>query len=61
MIDSPCVYIGVGAALRNARRASVAYDLIGKNFVPPDVRAKVTGRAKYPEDFRVEGMVLRGF
>ena len=36
----------------------MTYDLIGKNFVPPDVRAKVTGRAKYAEDFRVEGMVF---
>lgn len=36
----------------------MAYDLIGKDFVPPDVRAKVTGRAKYAEDFRAEGMVF---
>jgi xanthine dehydrogenase molybdenum-binding subunit len=36
----------------------VAYDLIGKNFTPPDVRAKVTGKAKYAEDFRVDGMVF---
>ncbi len=36
----------------------MAYDLIGKDFVPPDIRAKVTGRAKYAEDFRAEGMVF---
>jgi len=36
----------------------VAYDLIGKDFVPPDVRAKVTGSAMYAEDFRAEGMVF---
>ena len=36
----------------------MTYDLIGKNFVPPDIKAKVTGRAKYAEDFRVEGMVF---
>ena len=36
----------------------MAYDLIGKNFTPPDVRAKVTGKAKYAEDFRVDGMVF---
>ena len=36
----------------------MAYNLIGKNFVPPDVRAKVTGKAKYAEDFRAEGMVF---
>jgi xanthine dehydrogenase molybdenum-binding subunit len=33
-------------------------DLIGKNFTPPDVRAKVTGSAKYSEDFRAEGMLF---
>jgi xanthine dehydrogenase molybdenum-binding subunit len=36
----------------------MAYDLIGKNFTPPDVRAKVTGGAKYSEDFRLDGMVF---
>lgn len=35
----------------------MAYNLLGKNFVPPDIRGKVTGAAKYAEDFRVEGMV----
>ena len=34
------------------------YDLIGKDFTPPDVRAKVTGSAKYSEDFRPEGMLF---
>jgi CO/xanthine dehydrogenase Mo-binding subunit len=33
------------------------YQLLGKNFVPPDVHGKVTGKAKYAEDFRAEGMV----
>ena len=36
----------------------MAYDLLGKNFTPPDVHAKVTGKAKYSEDFRVDGMVF---
>jgi CO/xanthine dehydrogenase Mo-binding subunit len=36
----------------------MAYDLLGKDFVPPDVQAKVTGKAKYSEDFRVDGMVF---
>ena len=35
----------------------MAYSLIGKNFTPPDIHAKVTGKAKYAEDFRVEGML----
>ena len=36
----------------------MAYDLIGKNFTPPDIYGKVTGRAKYAEDYRAEGMVF---
>lgn len=36
----------------------MAYRLLGNDFVPPDVRGKVTGRAKYSEDFRFEGMVF---
>src|SRR5580658_1586109 len=36
----------------------MAYKLVGKNFVPHDVVAKVTGRAKYAEDFRADGMVF---
>ena len=36
----------------------MAYSLLGKDFTPPDVEGKVTGRAKYAEDFRVEGMVF---
>src|SRR6201997_5601541 len=36
----------------------MAYKLIGKNFTPHDVVAKVTGKAKYAEDFRADGMVF---
>ncbi len=36
----------------------MAYSLIGKDFTPPDVRAKVTGSAKYAEDFRADGMAF---
>jgi len=36
----------------------MTYKLLGKNFTPPDVVAKVTGQAKYAEDFRVDGMVF---
>ncbi len=35
-----------------------AHKLIGRNFLPPDVIGKVTGRAKYAEDFRAEGMLF---
>jgi CO/xanthine dehydrogenase Mo-binding subunit len=34
------------------------YRLIGKNYVTPDLHAKVTGLAKYAEDFRAEGMLF---
>ena len=34
------------------------YKLIGKDFTPFDIEAKVTGRAKYSEDFRAEGMLF---
>lgn len=33
------------------------YKHIGKDFTPPDVVGKVTGKAKYAEDFRADGMV----
>jgi CO/xanthine dehydrogenase Mo-binding subunit len=36
----------------------MAYDLLGKNFIPPDIHGKVTGKAKYAEDFRAEGMAF---
>lgn len=36
----------------------MAYRLVGNDFVPPDIHGKVTGRAKYSEDFRFENMVF---
>ncbi len=36
----------------------MAFRLVGKNFTPPDIHAKVTGKAKYAEDFRADGMVF---
>ncbi len=35
----------------------MAYMHIGKDFVPPDVPGKVTGRIRYAEDYAREGMV----
>ena len=32
--------------------------LIGRNYLPPDLVAKVTGKAKYAEDFRADGMLF---
>ncbi len=36
----------------------MAFKVIGQNYTPPDVEAKVTGKAKYAEDFRADGMVF---
>src|SRR5918994_7877825 len=32
--------------------------LVGQNYTTPDLVAKVTGQAKYAEDFRAEGMLF---
>ena len=32
--------------------------LVGVNYSTPELRAKVTGRSKYAEDFRAEGMLF---
>jgi len=32
--------------------------LVGRNYTPPDHVAKVTGRAKYAEDYRADGMLF---
>src|SRR5206468_11357707 len=32
--------------------------LVGQNYTTPDSVAKVTGKAKYAEDYRVEGMLF---
>src|SRR5580658_8745358 len=34
------------------------FKLIGKNYVTPDLVAKVTGAAKYAEDYRADGMLF---
>ncbi len=36
----------------------MAFRLIGKDFTPPDLEAKVTGKARYSEDFRADGMAF---
>ena len=32
--------------------------LVGQNYTTPDLVAKVTGRAKYAEDYRADGMLF---
>ena len=49
---------GVGSTQTSARQYGAGYKLIGKNYVTPDLYAKVTGQAKYAEDFRAEGMLF---
>jgi CO/xanthine dehydrogenase Mo-binding subunit len=36
----------------------MADKLVGQNYTPPDLVAKVTGKARYAEDFRVDGMLF---
>src|SRR5919204_816518 len=38
--------------------ATNTHKLIGQNYTTPDLVAKVTGKAKYAEDFRAEGMLF---
>src|SRR5450432_2486277 len=34
------------------------HKLVGKNYQTPDLVAKVTGKAKYAEDYRADGMMF---
>src|SRR5437773_9152570 len=34
------------------------HKLIGKNYTTPDMLAKVTGKSKYAEDYRADGMLF---
>ncbi len=45
-------------AANTERQYGAGYKLIGKNYATPDLYAKVTGQAKYAEDFRAEGMLF---
>ena len=38
--------------------ADITNKLVGQNYTPPDYEAKVTGRAKYAEDYRADGMLF---
>jgi len=40
------------------RQYGPQYKLIGKNYATADLMAKVTGKSKYAEDFRAEGMLF---
>ncbi len=49
---------GVETAKTTERQYGAGYKLIGKNYATPDLYAKVTGQAKYAEDFRADGMLF---
>ena len=42
----------------NQQKFGEKYKLIGKDYPTPDLYAKVTGKAKYAEDFRADGMLF---
>src|ERR1700723_2670990 len=46
------------SAAAPAREYGVGRKLIGKDYKTPDLYAKVTGQAKYAEDYHAEGMLF---
>src|SRR5438105_15720659 len=42
----------------NQQKLGTKYNVLGKDYSTPDLYAKVTGQAKYAEDFRAEGMLF---
>lgn len=42
----------------NEQKFGGQYKLLGKDYPTPDLYAKVTGKSKYAEDFRAEGMLF---
>ncbi len=42
----------------NQQKFGPQYKVLGKDYATPDLYAKVTGRSKYAEDFRAEGMLF---
>jgi len=55
--DKPTENNGAQPANPSERVYGVGRKLIGKNYVTADLYAKVTGQAKYAEDYHVEGML----
>src|SRR5205085_3527674 len=49
---------GADARRRAHEEYVMANKLIGQDYTTPDLVAKVTGKAKYAEDYRVEGMLF---
>src|SRR5258708_13256083 len=47
----------VGSQAENPAKGG-SHKLVGQNYTTPDLVAKVTGKAKYAEDYRAEGMLF---
>jgi CO/xanthine dehydrogenase Mo-binding subunit len=47
-----------GTQAEKPRPFGDGHTLVGRNYQTPDLEAKVTGRARYAEDFRAEGMLF---
>jgi xanthine dehydrogenase molybdenum-binding subunit len=56
-LDKPTEKNGAQPANPSERVYGVGRKLIGKNYVTADLYAKVTGQAKYAEDYHVDGML----
>ena len=54
----PCLRTHAKSRETNARVYGAGHKLIGKNYQTPDLYAKVTGQAKYAEDYRADGMLF---
>jgi len=48
----------VSPAAAPAREYGIGRKLIGKDYETPDLYAKVTGQAKYAEDYHADGMLF---
>ncbi|MBV8729196.1 MAG: xanthine dehydrogenase family protein molybdopterin-binding subunit, partial [Acidobacteriia bacterium] len=48
----------MAAKIENQLPSHPPFKLLGKNYTTPDLIAKVTGRAKYAEDYRADGMLF---
>src|ERR1700728_5084143 len=42
----------------NQQKFGAQYKILGSDYTTPDLYAKVTGKSKYAEDFRAEGMLF---
>jgi len=58
-IEADCHAVCLSSATVSALRSSWRTRLVGSDYITPDIVAKVTGRARYAEDFRAEACCSR--